>query len=420
MAPTRRQVGKALFAAGLTAPALVSTSQGAGNPAPRLYANELSRSAIRSPQEWNAVYERNWGPLGVQSDEQVRKVLHAEEGYDDRHGVFAWVVHPWIRAFVALAESTGNPVYLETAWSFIATMLKHTDARRIARGEIVENYLQDPLYLKGTGLGGPFWKQDRTANALHSGQVVRAILTFADAVLSNAGQWSDFKDRAARGLEEAARAVDAFDNDWQERGEGGAYHYRDSSGTGMLGTTRMAFNQSATMVAAQLILYKHRPGASRAEKVRRLARHWLDEYARFQPDGTVVWRYILIPSETAMEDAGHATIDLDFLEPAYRSGLTDLTRAHMDALATTFLKNVLDNKGGLNKFVDGKTVEKYADHFNAGFGWARLARYKPEILTRVHAVYNTHYRPDGSRGTIWAQPMLGWANLLCAGTRCGA
>ena len=412
---------KGVIMAGL-APSLaaVHAQAGAGDSkAPLLCAGDFANLAFRTPKDWDRVYSWNWGRLGRQTPKQIHLVVHAVNGvYDDRDGVFAWIVHYWLRAWVVMADLTGKAKYLDMCVSFIDYMLDHTDERRIERGEIRENYVQEPLYLKGTGKGGPIWNRNWDASVLTTGQVIRGILTFVDIVYGNPQRWHAYKPAADRFFSAALEAADAYDNDWQKFGNKGSYHYRSSDGSGDLGIIRTAFNQSATMVASQIVINKWRPDPARADKIRRLAQYWIDDYVIPQSDGTLVWRNALISGYDELEDAGHATIDVDFLVGAYLSGLTNLTLTDMKALARTFRKRLCDREGGLNRYVDGKTDGGYQDHFNAGFGWFELARFDAEIASLALGIYNAHYRPDAVAGQLSVQPMLGWANLLRAAGRC--
>jgi len=416
----RRFLGWALGAAA-TLPAMHATAAKGGfrsDPWPGCNL-DLSRAQFRSAADWNRVYEKFWGPIGRQSDAQMHAVVHAVDGvYDDSDGPFAWIVHYWIRAWVTMADLTGDTRYMDMCVSFIDYMLDNTDERRIERGEKTEAYIRDPLYLRGTGKGGPFWSRQDNASVLDTGQVARGIMAFVDAVFEKPDRWAGYGPTAFRFFEAAIMAADAFENDWQTQGSIGAYHYRDSDGSGALGTTRTAFNQSATMVATHLAIHKWRPDPNRVDKVRRLAQYWIDHYAVRQPDGAITWRYILIEGDRALEDAGHATTDLEFLIPAYLSGLTSLNLAHMNGLSKTFLRRLHDGRHGLKEFVDGSGRADYAEQFNAGFGWFQLARFAPEIAEAALRIYNEHYPLDAPGGILWSRPMLGWANLLSAGRTC--
>jgi len=282
----------------------------------------------------------------------------------------------------------------------------------VERGEIREDYLRDPAGLQGTGRGGPFWKRGREANVLNTGQIAHGILRFADMVLENRNRWPAYAILAENYCEQARRAVDAFDADWKNFGDAGSYFYRDSAGSNVLGTTQTAFNQSATMASAHLLLNKWQPDASRREKASRLCRYWVGQFAEFQPDGTVVWPYIIHEELQRVEDAGHASMDLDFLVLAHQSGVSEITGQHIKALAKTFKTHVWNPDATLNEFVDGSTSPQYSEHFNAGFGWFALARYDPEILEMALKTYERHYRANSSGGVLWARPMLGWANLM--------
>ncbi len=79
-----------------------------------------SSSGFCSPAGWDRAYEARWGLLGTQSRAQIEKVIHAANGiYDDSSGVFSWIVHYWLRAWVRMADWTGDTKYLDTGVSFI-------------------------------------------------------------------------------------------------------------------------------------------------------------------------------------------------------------------------------------------------------------------------------------------------------------
>ncbi len=186
---------------------------------------DLSSAAIDSAAEWDAAYESRWGRLGPQSRRQIDVMVHNKDGvYDDSDGVFAWIVRYWIRAWVAMADLTGNRKYTDCCVSCIDFMVDHTDRRRVLRGEITENYLRDPLYFRGTGQGGPFWKRGRDVIALNTGQISHGILRFVDAVYADKTRWSAYVKTANRYFAQVRITVDAFDNDWQVFADKGSYH----------------------------------------------------------------------------------------------------------------------------------------------------------------------------------------------------
>jgi len=424
-APEMTQVSRRALLTGLAAATALGPS-GLGARAATVAARGrppcglgLGAGGFRSSRDWDAVFTARWGALGPQSRRQIETMIHAKNGrYDDSDGVFAWIVHYWIRAWVAMARLTGERKYLQACVSLIDYMLDHTDERRVTRGEITENYVRDPLYLKGTGRGGPFWKRGRDAIVLNTGQVANGILRVVDAVYSDRGRFAEFLPAADRAFAQCRIAVDAFDNDWQVVGNKGSYHYRDSAGSGDLGVTRAAFNQSATMVGAHLMIHKWRPDPARADKVRRLTQYWLEDFAIPRADGSYIWPYMIHPELGVMEDAGHASIDVDFLVMAYESGLTDLTEAHMAGLSKTYLLSLVNGHGGLNQFVDGTTRRGFDEHWNAAIGWFGLARYEPHVALAALNIYATQYPFDAPDGRLWARPMLGWANLLTAARSC--
>lgn len=376
--------------------------------------------AIPDAQTWNAAYEARWGPLGPQSKAQIANVLHDKNGrYDDSEGVFAWVVSYWLRAWVGMAKLTGDRAYMDTSVSFIDTMFDRTDARRIARGEIEENYIRDPGYFRGTGHGGPFWKRGREATVVTNGQIAQGIMCFVDAVYADPKRWQRYREKADTYFRGAKAAIDAFDNDWQNIGEAGCYHYRDSEGSGILGTTPVAFNQAAAMMTAQIFVNRWEPSPARLDKIRRLVRYWLNDYMVENPDGTLTWRYIAKhPTLTATEDVGHGSIDVEFLVAAYLTGETALEKHHITALAKTFATQIYNGKSGLNEYVDGTTTPGFDENWNAAIGWVGLSRWDAAVAEIALEVYNASYPPSAPGGILWSRPMLGWANLIGLRTAC--
>ena len=369
--------------------------------------------AIADAREWDAVYEARWGPLGRQTREQIADVLHDKGGqYDDSDAVFAWIVHYWIRAWVKMAQLTGRTTYMDTCVDFIDTMFDRTDAKRVARGEITESYVREPGYFRGTGRGGPFWKCSNEASVLVNGQIIQGILWFVDAVYADA-RWKAYRKKADQYFTGAKLVVDMFDNDWQSIDNKGSYHYRDSAGTGMLGVTAVAFNQAATMMTAQILINKWEPSPARLDKIRRLVHTWLEDYMVKRPDGTLIWRYIANhPTLTAIEDVGHANIDVGFLVAAFLTGETALRHHHMMGLAKTYLDHVQIDGLHLNKFIDGTTEIGFNENWNAGVDLIELARFDSEVVDVAVSIYNRSYPQNSLGGVLWARPMLGWANLI--------
>ncbi len=377
------------------------------------------QSGICSPVDWDEVFINRWGMLGRQSRDQINYTIHAKNGvYDDSDGVFAWIVHYWLRAWAKMADLTGEEKYLHAGMSFIDYMFKHTDEARIRRGEIVENYLRDPASLQGKGRGGPFWKRWEEANVLNTGQIAHGILRFVDTVFENRDRWPAYALIAEGYFEQTKRAVDAFDPDWRNFGNAGSYFYRDSEGSNVLGPTQTAFNQSATMCSAHLLLDKWENNASRRDKATRLVRSWLNDFAEFHDNGTVTWPYILVEHLRQIEDTDHATVDLDFLTLSHGREINGLKKEHLLALAKTFKKNIWRTDGTLNRNIDGSTTAGFDQHYCGGYGWFELSRYDPEVLEMVRKTYEKHYRANSDGGVLWARPMLGWANILATSGHC--
>ena len=172
------------------------------------------------------------------------------------------------------------------------------------------------------------------------------------------------------------------------------------------------------MCAAHLLIDKWENDSSRRDKAKRLVRFWLDDFAQFQDDGTVVWPYILVEHLRQTEDTGHATVDLDFLLLAFDRQIDGLTENHIKILANTFKKKIWRSDGTLNMYVDGSTEAGYSEHFNAGFGWFALSQFDPKIAEMARLTYQKHYRADSAGGVLWARPMLGWSNIMASFEHC--
>ena len=231
-------------------------------------------------------------------------------------------------------------------------------------------------------------------------------------VFENRDAWPAYALLGENYFDQVKTAVDAFDADWKTFGEAGSYYYRDSGGTNILGETETAFNQSATMCAAQLLIDKWDADSSRKDKATRIAKYWTDHFADFRDDGTVVWPYMIHPKLGVTEDTGHASVDLDFLVLAHKHGISAISTKHIDALSRTFKKNIWRSDGRLHEYVDGTTKGSFDEHYNAGFGWFDLSEFDDEIAAMALKTYQKFYHAQAAPGQIWARPMLGWANLL--------
>lgn len=366
---------------------------------------------LDSREQWEAAFSARYS--------EGEPLLDITNGNDD--GLFAWHGHYWLRAYVAMATTFGDTLYLRRAFRLIDHMLAYRDDARAERGELdleQQPYFSAPLpYLTARGRPAPGWRRlafgtEWRVQTLDDGQITSAIMRVVEAVLSRP-DFAAFASRARDYLEHVQQTVEAHESLFViERFANvpGSYYYPNPDGSGLY-SGAVPFNHSATMGVTLLLLDRVTGESRHRRKAEALVDYFL-QHVRLRANDAYEWDYhlhnptVLSDADTSIEDFNHAHIDLGFLALAYEAGIR-LQEADMLRLTRTLTHSVYRGEGELAWSVDGSATDAQKRYWSVAFGWIELAAFDLQVLAIAREVYDRHYRHPG-----WAQPFLGWAELL--------
>jgi len=370
-----------------------------------LIANSPAKAQITSKAQWDSAFQKRY-PDGD-------PLLEITNGDED--GKFSWHAHYWIRAYVSMAATFNDTVYLDKAVKLIDHILYYRDDARDARGEIdirATPYLSAPLYyLHHRNEAAPGWRNREHRHSwrihvLFDGQITHAIMRFVDLVLSRA-DFSAYHPKARAYLSKVEETVNAHNSLFvfdRFPDVPGSYYYPNPDGSGLYRGT-VPFNHNATMGVTLLLLDKVKGGVPQYRQKARAILDFFKHYAITTPDSAYFWEYNFRAKNPVAEDFNHAHIDLSFFVTAYYCGL-NFSETDMLRFANTLTKKIYRD-GELSWFIDGTNDPSKNSYWPIGFDWLDLAEFDPAIFVIAEAYYQKNYPSPN-----WARPFLGWAELL--------
>ncbi len=373
----------------------------------------LSSFDTFSVERWNAAYLGRY-PL----DEPPFETYDPNWDGDD----LAWNMGYWLRAYVTMARLTGSRFYLDKAGQLAYLMLEASDEARAARGELDVQAVPydegpDPLFADRTLAapgwrhlyrGGPEARPPMRIEVLIDGHIANHIMLYVDLVLSD-DRFAAHAPFARQAMAYVIRVIDFHDSMWIDDRYPtvpGSYYY--SNGEGGKWSNPVVFNHAATMLAAALLVDKHRPTPVYRDRARRLVGYFMN-YVK-EVNGGYVWDYDPYVPERKVpaQDFGHATMDIEFLVLAHQRGIEGITPADFRKMARTLRSSIAYGEGNVHYYINGteRQIEPWVID-SAALGWLDLAAYDPAVFPVIERVFTTHKAVPG-----WERSFLGWANLM--------
>lgn len=369
-------------------------------------------AAIETRSEWDTAY-KNCYP----NTEPMLNITNANED-----GMLSWHGHYWIRAYVVMAETYADTMYLDKAVRLIDFILFNRDDARHARGQLDlqrEPYLDAPVYyLNNRDKAAPGWRRYDSWNKRYrnllvdDAHIVHGIMRFVDLVMSNA-QFSSYRAKAEEYIGNVEETVQAHDSSFvydRFAGIPGSYYYPNTDGSGLY-SGAVELNMDATMGAALLLLDKVKGGVPEYRKKAAAILSYFKKHARVTANNAYDWNYHpqkpgLGATASGDEDFNHGHMDLSFFVLAKSLGL-GLGADDMTKFTNTLVLNVFKGNGELAWSVDGKEMNADKNYWPVGFDWIELTEYSDRVLDIAREVYNKNYS-----SFTWARPFLGWAEIL--------
>ena len=361
----------------------------------------LSSHAIETKAQWDKAFR---------SDHPKQDPLLEDPG-EYPGEAFAWHGHYWIRAYVSMADASGDRKYLDRAVALIDHIFRYRDDARAARGELAPGalpYRNAPLYyLAHKREAAPGWRRlwngENRVEVLTDGMITQAIMRYV-ALVVDSPRFPEYRAKAESYVPKVEQTVAAWDDSfaYARNGVPGSYWYPVSEGTG-LSSGEVPFNHSAAMAGTLLLLDKVKGGVPEYRKKAKAVLDFWRMKRRSVSGGTCYeWNYYLLKKKYGVEDFSHSHIDMSFLTIAYRQGL--MTGGEMTRLANTFTKKIYKGDGKVAGYVDGTGS---GDPYYAGIDWIDLTPVNPAVLEIAKEVYGKRYEKP-----TWARPFLGWAEII--------
>ena len=322
-------------------------------------------------------------------------------GVDNESASLAWGESYVLWSLMAMARTTGHPMYVDRMARHLDALLQQRDD---ARG--VADY---------RGVSGACWRNTSYQDngepycyAVHSGMLIYPMAELAGFIAGwrhREAPAYDGESFAAKAevYRAAAIATAAYhDDEWNDAGY---YVFRASADFLEFAGEDQPLNQSNAMGLALLALHDLTGEAVYLERATALAKR-MRGMMTASPAGGLVWNYWGGPYAAPGEDISHAALNVEFAVQAAARGVV-FTEADLDALAVTFLEQVYVDDQTFSDHVGGGAVN--GDSYRAQIGrWLPLAARRGAIYAAIHDAYQRDYPPAdvGSGSTL-----LGWAYL---------
>lgn len=367
---------------------------------------------IEQPEDWESQYKARYA--------KAEPFLDTTNGNDDRK--FAWDAQYWLRAYVSMADVTGDTVYLDRAVRLIDHMMKYRDDARVARGEIdlhTQPYTRAPnFYINNPTVPMKAWRRwagDKykwRGLMLDNGMITSSIMRFVDFVY-NKPPYAAYQARAEEYIARVEETVAEFENDFLFKREPyipGSWYYPRENGKGHY-SGAVELNHSCTMSVTLLLLHKVKGGIpAHIKKAKAVWMYFKSDLKKVENDA-YSWQYhpqkpgIKMTSSGA-EDLQHAHIDLGFAIMAYKMNI-GASLEDMQRFTRSFTRNIYKGEGQVSWGVDGVDPMKKNEYYAAAYDWIDLTEFDPQVLDIAREVYEKK-----NPKVNWGKPALGWAEIL--------
>jgi hypothetical protein len=355
---------------------------------------------------------------------------------------YAWIAYFWVQGYMALAESTGDARYMDTAKQILDHMLANRDDIRFADKPLEPAYVSAPThYLFHTGTPAPGWRRrsgftqnGMQVSVLIDGRISEIFLRWCDLSRKAFPQYeADVTRYLARIHETLELHQDAFHqipanydaspSIYTPELPAGGYRYwwhdknqnPPDTDTPRVYSGQTPVNHSAVMASAMLYYDRLTGRNNYREKVQLIVNYFLNSLDRAHPE-KAVWEYDPLNTRRHdIEDIGHAAISLPLIQNAYLDGGFGVTREHMLRLTETYLTLFDEETGFPHRYIDGTDAEKESADETYGmrsavcyYPWLWFSQFDPAVLTKARRAFENHFGDKYSSGFS----MGGWAALL--------
>ncbi len=397
----------------------------------------VARSAvITTPAQWtSAVAAANGGTAFVPI-----KTTNTLPDQDQ----FAWAGYQWIEAYIALAQSTGSSIYMDTAKEIIDYEITKRDDIRFASTAMTPKYWSAPtyyLYHWNPATPATGWRRTIAhpsgygqVSPLIDGRICESIILWCEMARRGFPQYEAtvtgylakvketidmhlpaFKDVPSTQSIPAGHiytptlAAKGFKYWWEEIDVAMTPPISDAPKTW---SNFMAMNHSCTFARAMMGYDNLKGTTGYRANVQGVVNYFLNSLDPAWPT-KAIWLYSPLDANLhLLEDVGHATVTLSLIEEAYRIGGYGVDGSHVAWLVQTFNSFYDSSTKRVYNFIDGTgTLEAAATTRVRSIGWKPwlwLSQFDPTIATKVRATYNMYYTSTTNSPEVWA----GWANLI--------
>jgi hypothetical protein len=388
--------------------------------------------ALDTISEWDAIAARH-NPKGPEV--VVRQWLPDADNY-------AWTAYYWVQGYLALAQATGEPRYMDTAKAILDHMMANRDDIRFAGQPLDTPYYSAPTYyLYNKSTPAPGWRRrsqftgnQMQVSVLVDGRICEIFLNWCEIARKSFPQYEADVTRYLERIHETLEMhqgsfrkipADVFvgPSIYTPALPAGGYHYwwhdkegnpPDNPGSRVF-SGQTALNHSAVMASALLRYDRLKGTQAYREKVQLIVNYVLNAFDPKHPD-KAVWEYDPVNSRRHdIEDIGHAAISLPLLQAAYLDGNFDVTKDHMLRLTNTYLTLFNEETGFPHRYIDGtdKANEPAGETYGMRsatcfYPWLWFSQFDPAVLTKARRSFEAHFGSKYSSGFS----MGGWASLL--------
>lgn len=310
-----------------------------------------SEAALVKPAEVNRFWQRY-----TRDKEDIEKQWRSDNGGRPWGGDYlAWKESFLETALVDMYAATKDVAFLDELVKRADVVFSLRDDRinrkDEVRGKIVPAWGRFPDVGRTTRTG------DWVCEMVQNGLITFPIAEFVHYADNSQGLRQHFgADKIDRYRDRLVETVDAFDADWDDNG--GQGFYRFPNGYAKVYPPHegryLPYNRALLMGRTMIMLEASNIGDARKakyrERVRNMAKFFLDDAKKVDSDSRLVWGYATW--EQSPEDIAHGGLDVDFFAVAASHDYSSVGRADVDRFIGTF-KQVSRDPNKIARSVDG-------------------------------------------------------------------